>query len=592
VVAPETDTCPACGEPDAGGAKCSRCGRTLLFDIAVDPIGDDRTRFNVARVLTALGPPAPAFPALRAALDTAEQVIARRASKAFLGRVNEALIPFGLTAHPVLTPRRSKLWLTLPAAVLLGGAAAAVWKLMPEPPPPGVVAPAPAATVPKELALDRKKVSSSVVQLACDRQLGAGFFIESDRVLTNAHVVCGDATLVKVQLPDGRNLMGKVVKRDDWLDYAVVEVAGASVEPLKLGDSTKLTEGEPIALVGSPQGLSFTWHEGKVSYVGRNLLGIGYVQIDASVNPGNSGGPLVNAAGEAVGIVSMKVTAVDGIGLVLPIEYFSPPEGEALGRWNDELKKIAHANDAEVAQAAATLEKPLLLQAAIVRDGVSVRVLARAQQSLPSNLDFELRVEGKAVCSERTPVQQWVAIDQMLRDHPELLTRKRQVAWELKSGALKDVHGAAAVVSLKSCELAALTKDPELVLGGGAEGQDRLQLPLEQVKGLKGATPPPRAPVAVKTEDEPSDAVRIAREGEQRAHWKSLFVQARERVEAAQRERDDAQHWVDSGGPEWLFQRNRRLLAKAEEKVHDAEEAEHDLEKQAAEQAIPLEWRR
>src|SRR5581483_953266 len=162
---------------------------------------------------------------------------------------------------------------------------------------PAAAPPPAAAKPPKELSLDRKKVSASVVQLACDRQLGAGFFIEADRVLTNAHVVCGDATLVKVQLPDGRNLMGKVVKRDDWLDYAVVEVAGASAEPLKLGDSTKLTEGEPIALVGSPQGLSFTWHEGKVSYVGRNLLGIGYVQIDASVNPGNSGGPLVNAAG-------------------------------------------------------------------------------------------------------------------------------------------------------------------------------------------------------------------------------------------------------------------------------------------------------
>src|SRR5581483_3505288 len=130
VVAPETDTCPACGEPDTGGAKCSRCGRTLLFDIAVDPIGDDRTRFNVARVLSALGPPAPAFPQLRAALDTAEQIIARRASKAFLGRVNEALIPFGLTAHPVLPPPRWSLGRALPAALLRGGAPFAVLKLV------------------------------------------------------------------------------------------------------------------------------------------------------------------------------------------------------------------------------------------------------------------------------------------------------------------------------------------------------------------------------------------------------------------------------------------------------------------------------
>src|SRR4051812_49769714 len=114
VVLPEVSTCPACGEPDSVGAKCSRCGRSLLFDIAVDPISDEKLRFNVARVLSALGPPAPAFPQLRAALDTAEQVIARRASKAFLGRVNEALLPFGLSAHPLLAPRISKAWLWVP----------------------------------------------------------------------------------------------------------------------------------------------------------------------------------------------------------------------------------------------------------------------------------------------------------------------------------------------------------------------------------------------------------------------------------------------------------------------------------------------
>src|SRR5207249_1647405 len=122
-----------------------------------------------------------------------------------------------------------------------------------------------AASIP---LLDKKKILSAVVQLSCKSQLGAGFFFEADRVLTNAHVVCDDASVLNVHQSDGKSFIGRVLKRDEWLDYAIVEVGGANaLSPFKLGDSTTLTEGEPVVLVGSPQGLSFTWHEGKVSYL-------------------------------------------------------------------------------------------------------------------------------------------------------------------------------------------------------------------------------------------------------------------------------------------------------------------------------------
>jgi serine protease Do len=570
-----------------------------LFDIAVEPIADERARFNVARSLSALGPPAFNFAKLRAALDTSEQVVARGASKAFLARVNQALEPFGLTAHVVLSRGGAKRgWAAAAAAVVIAvGVGVGWWRVNRMPAqvvalPPSATAPAPTAAAAQ--ALDRKKVASAVVQLSCDRQLGAGFFVDEDRVLTNAHVVCADATLLKVQLPDGRTLMGKVVRRDDWLDFALVQVAGASVEPLKLGDSTRLAEGDAIALVGSPRGLSFTWHEGKVSYVGRNVLGIAYVQLDASVNPGNSGGPLVNAAGEAVGIVSMKVTSADGIGLALPIEYVEPPTGAQLDRWKGVLAKVAKENARAVDETAAGIANPLLLQAGVAAGGVEVRVLARSQRG---TLDFELRDGAQVICRDQARVQQWISMERLLAEHPEQLAKRREVMWELKSGALKDVDGAAGLVSLEGCDLAGLQRDPDLVLLGGTEGQDRLQLPHEQLVAL--------ARSRVQTAQAPADpsqsppdlqlAAQRARntfDAQAADRWRSAFAQAKARVEAAERERDDAQRALDSGGYDWMVTRHRRMLAQAEARLHDAQEAERDLERQAAAQSVPLEWRR
>jgi serine protease Do len=558
----------------------------------VDPIGDERVRFNVARVLSGLGPPAPPFPELRAALDTAQQIVARRASKAFLGRVNEALLPFGLSAHPVLAPKRSRAGRVLVPALGLALAAAAWFVVarpapppLPAPPPPPVAVAPPVVEAP--VTFDRKKILGSVVQLACDHQLGAGFFIDSDRVLTNAHVVCSDDTMLKVQLNDGRNLMGKVVKRDDWFDWALVQVAGASVEPLPLGDSTALTDGEPIALVGSPQGLSFSWNEGKVSFVGRDLLGIGYVQIDASVNPGNSGGPLLNRKGQAVGIVSMKVTSTDGVGLALPVEYIEAPKGEQLARWNEELGRVAKDDQNALADSIAGLDKPLLLQAAVKATGVEVRVLSRSHQG---GVELELREGERVLCRESAQVKDWISMERLLQGHPEQLVKRRQILWELKTGALKDVDGAVGFVTLASCDLASLAEDPALVLIGANDGQDRQLLPRDQLMAIHAAQAATEH--AVRQVEEASARATTAYDAAAREKWRLAFQAAHARIESAERDRDEAQRYVDTGGPEWVWNRNRKALGQAEQRLHDAEEAERDLERKASQQSVPQEWRR
>lgn len=582
--------CPWCGQPDSGGKRCTRCGGSLLVDIAVDPIADERVRFEVARALAAIGPPLKPFAETKAALMSAEQIIARAASTAILSRVNEVLAPFGLTAHAVArgTSPVVKTW-ALRAAVLLvlcalpfalarffrshADATAAVTDAI----APGAQ---PAKGPPAARAYDQKKVQAAVVQLSCSSQLGSGFFIDSDRVLTNAHVVCEDRAIT-VGLADGRTLIGKVLERDEWLDYAIVEVSGAGVEPLHLGDSTVLTPGEPISIIGSPQGLSFTWHDGKVSYVGRNHLGIAYLQLDATVNPGNSGGPVVSARGEAVGIVSMKVTTAEGIGLALPIEYVEPPEGEALDRWNTQLARVKRDDDKQAAETSAGLDKPMLVEAKVIEGALVATVMMRSTDGTPTRrLAVELRTGTKLICHESLDVQEWVSMETLLGEQREKLAKNRSLAWVLKSGSMKHLRGAVGVVSLDGCPVETLTAGAELVLPGGGEGKDRVLLSpgmlrqVRRVANVAGA-----APSAV----DDNETSRV---------WRKAFLTAHTLVDEARAEVQAATDALAATGSQGAVDVNERRLKAARERLARVEQQLGDLERRAANDSIPLEWRR
>ena len=155
---------------------------------------------------------------------------------------------------------------------------------------------------------------------------GSGFIISRDgHILTNNHVV-DEASSVRVTLSDGREFTAKVVGKDPKTDLALIKIDGAGDLPvLPLGDSAALQVGEPVMAIGNPFGLEQTVTTGIVSATGR-LIGSGpyddFIQTDASVNPGNSGGPLVNARGEAVGINSAIFSRTGGsigIGFAVPV---------------------------------------------------------------------------------------------------------------------------------------------------------------------------------------------------------------------------------------------------------------------------------
>lgn len=166
------------------------------------------------------------------------------------------------------------------------------------------------------------------VQRRESRGLGTGFVIDkSGIILTNNHVV-READSIMVDLSDERELPGKVVATDPLTDVAVLRIDAKDLRPLPLGDSDVIEVGDWVVAIGNPYGLSHTVSAGIVSAKGRTREDVpldpsgyyNFLQTDAAINFGNSGGPLLNLRGEVVGINSaIRGDGAQGIGFAVPI---------------------------------------------------------------------------------------------------------------------------------------------------------------------------------------------------------------------------------------------------------------------------------
>jgi S1-C subfamily serine protease len=152
-----------------------------------------------------------------------------------------------------------------------------------------------------------KRVAPSVVVIQGKTNsgeiVGSGFIIAKDgKIVTNLHVI-RDLKTASVQLANGEIFDSmSVLAIDERRDLAILQVAGVNLPALESGDSDSLLVGEPVMALGSPRGLEGTITAGVLSSV-RKIGGFTLLQTDAAVNPGNSGGPLVNKKGQAVGVV-------------------------------------------------------------------------------------------------------------------------------------------------------------------------------------------------------------------------------------------------------------------------------------------------
>jgi serine protease Do len=155
--------------------------------------------------------------------------------------------------------------------------------------------------------------------------IGSGFIISSDGyVLTNAHVVA-DASEVTVKLTDRREFVAKVIGVDKRSDVALIKIAASGLPTVRFGDSARLRPGQWVVAIGSPFGFANSVTAGVVSATARPLdeNAVPFIQTDAAVNPGNSGGPLFNVDGQVIGInaqIYSRTGGYMGMSFAIPID--------------------------------------------------------------------------------------------------------------------------------------------------------------------------------------------------------------------------------------------------------------------------------
>ncbi len=160
---------------------------------------------------------------------------------------------------------------------------------------------------------------------------GSGFLVSSDGyVVTNKHVVYDPSAEYTVLMNDGKKYEAKVLARDPFTDLAILKIDGENFPYVDLGDSDNLKVGQTVVAIGNALGeFRNTVSTGVISGLARSISAggsamapeelVGVIQTDASINPGNSGGPLLNLAGEVIGINTAMASGAENIGFALPI---------------------------------------------------------------------------------------------------------------------------------------------------------------------------------------------------------------------------------------------------------------------------------
>jgi serine protease Do len=401
-------------------------------------------------------------------------------------------------------------------------------------------------------------------------------------------VVCGRNVELKVVTGDGRTLLGKVEAEDEWLDWALVRVPGAGVAtPLPLGDSTALQATDPVLIIGAPKGLAGTVHSGQVSFVGRNLHGVAFVQVNADVNPGNSGGPLLDGHGRVVGIVSLKITNADGMGMALPVEYvrpaladLPPPEATAAARFAELRRKVEAEDATEVARMRTDLAKPVLLDVGVAGPRALSLVVMQRWSGRPgtARVTVELHHDGQVLCRPSTYVSDWVDLQKKVKELSDAKA-ERQLTWLLRHDLLADVHFGGAVANLDRCP-DAIPPDTRLKLEG-AEG-DGAWAKLPALGADRG-----QQAYRARLEQARRQADQRAEERE----WRQAFAQAKARVRQLSERRDQLRREIVSPRDLNSYDAAQRNLPGVEQALRQAQEQLDDLERKASLQSVPRAWR-
>ena len=168
------------------------------------------------------------------------------------------------------------------------------------------------------IGFDAELVYESVFVVYSGNSLGSGFAIGENCIITNAHVI-DHVHNITVETYGGIQFRATVLQMDEQLDVAVLIVADAAFVPLPVADVSTMKTGDDIYAIGAPKGMAYTLTKGGISAKERMIGDQSYIQIDAAINEGNSGGPLLNDDGQVLGVNTLKMSDSEGIGLAIPI---------------------------------------------------------------------------------------------------------------------------------------------------------------------------------------------------------------------------------------------------------------------------------
>jgi hypothetical protein len=447
------------------------------------------------------------------------------------------------------------------------------------------VAPAASALSTELLA---QRLTASSARIETEFGSGHGVFIAPERLLTNAHVAMPVGEAQNVIREDGRRLLGITRARDEDADLAVVEVAAAQAAPLPLGDATSLAVGERVVFVGSPGGsgrqFAFTVHEGRVSFVGRQWRDMGYIQFDASVNPGNSGGPLVNARGEVVGIVTLKFA--QGINLAVPVQYAAKIlEGglplELATRWLDFKKRVA-AEEARVVEKMRLEEgNPRLIGFGVTRVGLMAGVLERFPRG-PRTVTRQATLSWTGGhCTTRVEFSKWVDLMEATKESPD----NPELRWAIANGLVQERYVSWGHVSVEGCDLPETGEGTFALLSDGGE-VTRIRVRIADIR--RGREAQTVHTSVVNRAQRVLSARGVANEERNEHGWRRAFSARRANIERLERERAKLEEHLRRISPTPASQAR---LAKLQDDLRRAREDLQELERRASERNVPQSWR-
>lgn len=247
--------------------------------------------------------------------------------------------------------------------------------------------------------LPRKNKESDQVQLS----QGSGFITSKDGyILTNNHLV-KDASTITVKLNDGREFTGKIIGQDESTDVALIKIDASDLPHINLGNSDALQVGQWVVAIGNPLGLQASLTVGVVSAKGRSNLDIAriedFIQTDAAINRGNSGGPLLNLKGEVIGINTAIATNYSngymGIGFAIPSNIAKAVMDQLISTGSitrGYLGILMQEMDADLAQAFDLKKVEGALVAEVIKD-------SPAEKAGLTQGDVILTINGKPVIS-------------------------------------------------------------------------------------------------------------------------------------------------------------------------------------------------